>query len=163
MDENNYFKLFDQYIGTPKLVPELYKQVKKDFPNLNDAIKFSHNNSYDDYGEHDYEDTRLIDRYFIKTDVNYLKQDVLYNAFKTIESCLNYKRRYGLVKKSYIDKSKIIQSYKTLFLDIIIEQNGLSNKGNLYHFSKYIKPRLWDMLIIYMIAYIIKPFSYLLK
>ena len=28
MDENNYFKLFDQYIGKSKLVPELYKQVK---------------------------------------------------------------------------------------------------------------------------------------
>ena len=166
MDENNYFKLFDQYIGKPKLVPELYKQIKNDFPKLDDAVKFSYSNSfsddiYDNYGESDYQDKKLIDRYLIKNDVNYLKQDVLCNAFKTIESCLNYKRRYGLVKKSDIDKSKIIQSYKTFFLDIIIEQNGLSNKGNLYHFSKYIKPRLWDMLIIYMIAYIIKPFSYL--
>lgn len=169
MDEDNYFKIFDQYLGTPKLVPKLYKQVKKDFSNLNDAIKFSHNNSfcddlyddYDDYGEHDYEDKKLVDRYFIKNDVNYLKQDVLYNAFKTIESCLNHKSRYGLIKKSDIDKSKIIQSYKTPFLDIILEQRNFSNKEGWYHFNKYIKPRLWAMLILYMIAYIIKPFSYL--
>lgn len=166
MDENNYFKLFDQYIGKPNLVPKLYKQVKRDFLNLDDAVMFCYDNSscddiYDNYGKHDYEDKKLIDRYFIKNDVNYLKQNLLCNAFKTIESCLKHKSRYGLVKRSDIDKRKIIQSYKTFFLDIIIEQIDLPNKGNWYHLVKYIKPRLWAILIIYMVAYIIKPFSYL--
>ena len=64
MDENNYFKLFDQYIGKSKLVPELYKQVKKDFPKLDDAVKFSYSNSfsddiYDNYGESDYQDNEF--------------------------------------------------------------------------------------------------------
>ena len=63
MDENNYFKLFDQYIGKSKLVPELYKQVKKDFSNLNDAAMFCYNNSfsddvYDEYDEYDYKDKK---------------------------------------------------------------------------------------------------------
>ena len=160
MDENKYFKLFDKYIGKPKLVPELYKQVKHDFSNLNDAAMFCYRNSfsddlYDDYDECDYKDKKLIDRYFTKNDVNYLKQDVLYNAFKTIESCLNHKNRYGLVRKSDIDKKKIIQSYKTFFLDVVIEQSDLYNKGHWYHFNTYIKPRVWTMLMIYIIAYIV--------
>ena len=163
MDEDNYFKLFDQYIGTPKLVSKLYQQVKNDFLNLNDAAKFCYSNSFSDdfYDNYDYDDTKLIDRYFTKNDVNYLKRNILFNSFKTIESCLLHKNKYGLVKKSDIDKNKIIQSYKTFFLDIILEQSDLFNKGHWYHFNKYVKPRLWAMLIIYMIAYIIKPFSYL--
>ena len=167
MNENTYFKLFDQYIGAPKLVPELYKQIKKDFPKLEDAIRFSYNNSssddiYDNYGEYDYQDKKLIDRYFIKNDVNYLKQNILCNAFKTIKSCLSYKSRDGLVKKSDINKSKIIQSYKTFFFDVIIEESDLYNNCGWYHFNKYIKPRLWGMVLNYTIAYIIKPISYLL-
>ena len=163
-DENNYFKLFDQYIGKSKLVPELYKQVKNDFPKLDDAVKFSYNNASSDSiddDELDYKDKKLIDKYCDKNNINYLKQDILCNAFKTVSDCLQYKNRYGLVEKSDINKSKITQSYKNLFLCIIIEQTSLPDKSNWVRINKYIKPRLWAMLIIYMIAYIIKPFSYL--
>ena len=66
MDEDNYFKLVDQYIGTPKLVSKLYQQVKNDFLNLNDAAKFCYGNSfsddfYDDY--YDYYDYDYYDDY----------------------------------------------------------------------------------------------------
>lgn len=165
MNENTYFKLFDQYLGKSKLVPELYKQVKKDFPNLTEASRFSYNNASSDSiddDEYDYKDKKLIDKYCDKNNINYLKQDILCNAFKTVSDCLQYKNRYGLVKKSDINKSKIIQSYKTFFLCIIIEQSSLPDTGNWVRINRYAKPRFWAMLMVYIITYIIKPISYLL-
>ena len=79
MDEDNYFKLFDQYIGTPKLVSKLYQQVKNDFLNLNDAAKFCYSNSFSDdfYDNYDYDD--YDDDYYDNYDYDYDNYDYDYD------------------------------------------------------------------------------------